>query len=46
MLPKDLMDELMQFRAERDWQQFHTPRNLAIYPVALSKGSAKKYTEL
>ncbi|QTR44472.1 nucleotide pyrophosphohydrolase [Thiothrix litoralis] len=112
MLPKDLVDELMQFRAERDWQQFHTPRNLAIslsleagevlelfqwedrqgealesvmprlrdevadvavyltylctdlgidleaairekmlknrakYPVALSKGSAKKYTEL
>ncbi len=112
MLPKDLVDELMHFRAERDWAQFHTPRNLAIslsleagevlelfqwddrqgealdkimpqlrdevadvatyltylcadlgidldaairskmlknrekYPVALAKGSAKKYTEL
>jgi NTP pyrophosphatase (non-canonical NTP hydrolase) len=30
MLPKDLVDELMHFRAERDWAQFHTPRNLAI----------------
>ncbi|MEZ5453297.1 MAG: nucleotide pyrophosphohydrolase [Thiothrix sp.] len=112
MLPKDLVDELIRFRAERDWEQFHTPRNLAIslsleasevlelfqwqdpcgdamqevlprlreevadvavyltylcndlgidleaavrskmvknqekYPVALAKGSAKKYTEL
>lgn len=112
MLPNDLMDELIAFRAERDWEQFHTPRNLAIslsleagevlelfqwqdprgdavkdvlprlqdeiadvavylaylchdlgidlevairskmlknrakYPVALAKGSAKKYTEL
>jgi dCTP diphosphatase len=112
MLPNDLMEELVAFRAERDWEQFHTPRNLAIslsleagevlelfqwqdprgdavqavlprlqeevadvavylaylchdlgidleaairskmvknrakYPVALAKGSAKKYTEL
>jgi NTP pyrophosphatase (non-canonical NTP hydrolase) len=112
MLPDDLMQELIAFRAERDWEQFHTPRNLAIslsleagevlelfqwqdprgdavqavlprlqdevadvavyltylchdlgidlqaavrskmaknrakYPVALAKGSAKKYTEL
>jgi NTP pyrophosphatase (non-canonical NTP hydrolase) len=112
MLPNDLMQELITFRAERDWEQFHTPRNLAIslsleagevlelfqwqdpcgeavqavlprlqdevadvavylaylchdlgidleaairskmvknrakYPVALAKGSAKKYTEL
>lgn len=30
MLPNDLMDELIAFRAERDWEQFHTPRNLAI----------------
>jgi NTP pyrophosphatase (non-canonical NTP hydrolase) len=30
MLPKDLVAELMHFRAERDWAQFHTPRNLAI----------------
>jgi NTP pyrophosphatase (non-canonical NTP hydrolase) len=30
MLTKDLQNELLQFRAERDWQQFHTPKNLAI----------------
>jgi dCTP diphosphatase len=24
-----LRDELLAFRAERDWEQFHTPRNLA-----------------
>jgi NTP pyrophosphatase (non-canonical NTP hydrolase) len=30
MLANDLQNELLQFRAERDWQQFHTPRNLAI----------------
>lgn len=30
MLPNDLVDELITFRAERDWEQFHTPRNLAI----------------
>ncbi|MBU0655314.1 MAG: nucleotide pyrophosphohydrolase [Gammaproteobacteria bacterium] len=30
MLPNDLMQELIVFRAERDWEQFHTPRNLAI----------------
>lgn len=112
MLSAELINELIRFRAERDWEQFHTPRNLAIslsleanevlelfqwqdprgeamqdilprlreevsdvavyltylchdlgidleeavrskmvknrqkYPVALSKGSAKKYTEL
>lgn len=30
MLPDDLIQELLAFRAERDWEQFHTPRNLAI----------------
>lgn len=30
MLPNDLMQELLDFRAERAWEQFHTPRNLAI----------------
>lgn len=30
MLANDLQNELLQFRAERDWQQFHTPKNLAI----------------
>jgi dCTP diphosphatase len=26
----DLRDALRQFAVERDWQQFHTPRNLAM----------------
>jgi NTP pyrophosphatase (non-canonical NTP hydrolase) len=25
-----LRDELRQFAADRDWEQFHTPKNLAI----------------
>lgn len=25
----ELVEELLQFRKERDWEQFHTPRNLA-----------------
>ena len=25
----DLLDQLLAFRAERDWAQFHTPKNLA-----------------
>ena len=29
MLTKEVMDELLAFRAERDWQQFHTPRNIS-----------------
>lgn len=37
MLPNDLMEELRAFRAERDWEQFHTPRNLAI-SLALEAG--------
>lgn len=28
-----LRDDLMRFRAERDWEQFHTPRNLAASVV-------------
>ncbi|EIJ33492.1 nucleotide pyrophosphohydrolase [Thiothrix nivea] len=30
MLPADLIEELLGFRTERDWEQFHAPRNLAI----------------
>jgi dCTP diphosphatase len=26
----DLRDRLRRFAAERDWQQFHTPKNLAM----------------
>lgn len=29
MLPNDLTSELIEFRKERDWEQFHTPRNLS-----------------
>jgi dCTP diphosphatase len=25
-----LLDEILKFRRERDWEKFHTPRNLAI----------------
>jgi NTP pyrophosphatase (non-canonical NTP hydrolase) len=25
-----LIDQLLKFRKERDWEQFHTPKNLAI----------------
>jgi NTP pyrophosphatase (non-canonical NTP hydrolase) len=34
---KELRDALRQFAAERDWEQFHTPRNLAI-SVAVEAG--------
>jgi NTP pyrophosphatase (non-canonical NTP hydrolase) len=27
---RDLLDQLRQFVAERDWQQFHDPKNLAM----------------
>ena len=29
MIDQALMDELLQFRQERDWRQFHSPRTLA-----------------
>lgn len=29
MLTKKLLDVLLEFRRDRDWEQFHTPRNLA-----------------
>ncbi|GAA4869851.1 nucleotide pyrophosphohydrolase [Kitasatospora terrestris] len=30
MTIKDLQQALAEFTAERDWQQFHTPKNLAM----------------
>lgn len=27
---KELTDKILQFRKERDWEQFHTPKDLAI----------------
>ncbi|HOZ12977.1 MAG TPA: nucleotide pyrophosphohydrolase [Thermotogota bacterium] len=30
MLNPELMETILQFRKERDWEQFHTPKNLAI----------------
>jgi NTP pyrophosphatase (non-canonical NTP hydrolase) len=30
MLPDHTVDALLAFRHERDWEQFHTPKNLAI----------------
>ena len=29
MLTKEAMAELLAFRADRDWEQFHTPRNIS-----------------
>ena len=29
MLTPDLINALLEFRRVRDWEQFHTPRNLA-----------------
>jgi NTP pyrophosphatase (non-canonical NTP hydrolase) len=29
MLTKEAMAELLAFRTERDWEQFHTPRNIS-----------------
>lgn len=30
MVRKETVDALLAFRRERDWEQFHTPKNLAI----------------
>jgi dCTP diphosphatase len=30
MLSKETVKALLAFRRERDWEQFHTPKNLAI----------------
>ena len=33
----DLVAQLREFAAERDWEQFHTPKNLAM-AVAVEAG--------
>lgn len=30
MVFEDLTQEIVRFRDERDWQQFHSPKNLAV----------------
>lgn len=30
MIEQSLLDELIQFRRERDWEQFHNPKDIAI----------------
>jgi len=30
MISPELLKELLQFRKERDWEQFHTPKDIAI----------------
>lgn len=30
MLPDDTMQAILDFRAAREWQQFHSPQNLAV----------------
>lgn len=29
IVTKDVLDQLLTFRKERDWEQFHTPKNLS-----------------
>lgn len=29
IIAKDILDQLLAFRKERDWEQFHTPKNLS-----------------
>ena len=49
--------DILRFRDERDWKQFHNPKDLAIsvckleqnarkYPVGKARGRSSKYTEL
>jgi len=38
VLTSELMERLLEFRREREWEQFHTPRNLA---AALSVEAAE-----
>lgn len=37
MLSNTLRDALIKFRHERDWQQFHSPQNLAV-AIAVEAG--------
>lgn len=37
MLSQQTLEAALQFRRERDWQQFHSPRNLAI-AIAVESG--------
>ncbi len=30
MINQDLLEQLIQFRKERDWEKFHTPKDIAI----------------
>jgi NTP pyrophosphatase (non-canonical NTP hydrolase) len=30
MIEKSLLEQLIQFRKERDWEQFHNPKDIAI----------------
>lgn len=38
ILKKDILDQLLSFRRNRDWEKFHTPRNLC---TALSVEAAE-----
>ena len=30
IVEKNILDKLLAFRKERDWEQFHTPKNLSV----------------
>jgi NTP pyrophosphatase (non-canonical NTP hydrolase) len=42
-LMKDLIDRLRKFKKDRDWDKFHTPRNLAISIVLESTEVLEKF---
>ncbi len=37
MIEQSVLQQALQFRRERDWEQFHTPQNLAI-AIAVEAG--------
>ena len=49
----EVKEQIKQFNEERDWDQFHSPENLAKlektrkkYPVDKAKGKSTKYNKL
>ena len=44
MIPSSLMDKLLEFRAERDWEQFHNLRTLST-SIALEAAELAEFTQ-
>ena len=45
-MKQETIDRIRNFTEDRDWDQFHTPANLAKYPVDKARGKADKYDRL